>query len=526
MSPRRLLLPVALLAGGALFAVATGAPAREIYGRSEKELGLYRGSTLLSSWRVPEARRVLEALLARNPRDPEARLLEVHVLFFEGRYGEALQAAARTGVRGPFRELLEATAQAARGFTSRSSEHFQVYWSNPKDEILVGPALEALEASRNALAAALGFAPEGRVRVEIYPSVSAFTSVSTLTRDEVETSGTIGLCKFDRLMIASPRATVWGYPWRDTLCHEYAHLAIYRLSRGAAPIWLHEGIAKYLEASWRGAAGEMEPAGQALLAARLEKGSLIPLEAMSPSVAKLPSAEETSLAFAEVGTMVRFLVERRGGDAIGRVLAGLAAGRTDREALEDVWSGSFASFEESWKAWVRTLPLRREALQVLGLQLAERGKEQEKEPGAVPDPEARDYARLGDMLRARGRVEAAAAEYAKAYGKDPSAPGVASRHALGSLVLGRYGEALKTADAALELYPHLPVLWERKGRALAALGRGREAAASFRQVLELNPFDLSGRAALRDTAKRLGDEDEVRRQEWALGLLGDHPPRK
>ena len=492
---------------------------REVYGLSEKELGLYRGNSLLAGWRVPEARQVVDKLLAKNPADLDARALEAHVLFFEGRYGESLKALERLGSRGSFRNLVAATAETARTFSSRSSAHFEVFWASPKDEVLADPALEALEAARSALVRNLGFQQEARVRVEIYPSVSSFTAASTLTRAEVETSGTIGLCKFDRLMITSPRATLWGFRWRDTLCHEYVHLAIYRLSRGTAPIWVHEGIAKYLEASWRGVTGDLEPASQALLARRMEKGSLIPLEAMSPSVAKLPSAEETALAFAQVGTMMSFLVEKRGTDSLEKLLHLLAEGRTDREALEGVWSGTFASFDNSWREWAGKLPLRREAIQVMGLELADKGKKDE-EPGTIPDPEARDFARIGDMLRARDRMKAAAEEYAKAYAKGPTAPGVASRHALGRIALGKYDEAVGVAASALELYPDLGVLWLRKGEALAGLGRQKDAAGAFRELLEINPFDPFGRAGLFAAARALGDETEAKRQQWALGVIG------
>jgi tetratricopeptide (TPR) repeat protein len=493
--------------------------AREVYGLSDKELGLYAGNAYLSGWRVPEAREVVDRLLARSAGDPEARALEAHVLFFEGRYDESLRSLERLGERGRFRELVAATVQATKGFTSRRSEHFQVSWGNPKDEVLIEPALQGLEQAYTALSRSLGFAPTGLVRVELYPTVSSFTAVSTLTRREVETSGTIGLCKFDRLMITSPRATLWGYGWRDTLCHEYVHLAIYRLSRGTAPIWIHEGIAKYLEESWRGRFGEIPPSSQALLARRLEKGKLISLEAMSPSVAKLPSAEDTALAFAQVGTMMRFLVEKKGAASLGRLLELLAEGKTDREALAGVWPGGLSSFDEAWRAWVRTLPLRKEAIQVLGLELAEGGKA-EAEPGTIPDPEGRDLARLGDMLRARGRMGAAAAEYAKAYEKDPTAPGVASRHALALLTLGRYGDALTAAEAGLELYPDLAVLWLRKGQALGGLGRHEEAAQAFREALEINPFDPAVRGGLLAEAGALGDEAEVKRQKWAMGVLG------
>ena len=41
--------------------------------------------------------------------------------------------------------------------------------------------------------------------------------MSTLTEKEIETTGTIALCKYGKLMIVTPRATVFGYPWMDTL---------------------------------------------------------------------------------------------------------------------------------------------------------------------------------------------------------------------------------------------------------------------------------------------------------------------
>ncbi len=511
----------------ALATAAVGAPQgaapREVYGRSEAELGLYLGNELLATWRVPEARAVVDRLLAENPRSAPARALEGHVLFFEGRYAEARGRLKELGAKNAFADLVAATAEATKGFRSRHSEHFEVFWAHPKDELLAGAALEALEAARAALARELGFEPPGRVRLEIYPTVAAFTAVSTLTRKEVETSGTIGLCKFDRLMITSPRATLWGYRWRDTVSHEYVHLAVYRLTGGTAPIWIHEGVAKYLEGAWRGGAGELEPASRALLAQRLKAGTLIPLAAMSPSVAKLPTAEDTAVAFAQVGTMMGFLEAERGPGALRRLVEGLGRGLGDREALEAVWGGSFAAFEATWRRWAETLPAEGEAAQLIALKLADQGKAEE-DPGVIPDPEARDFARLGDLLRARGRGPAAAVEYGKAYARAPAAPGIASRYALTLLEAGRWAEAAAVAEAGLRLYPDLGVLWHRKGDAALGLGRAAEAAAAYRELLEINPFHLPGRRGLLAAARAAKDPTEAAAQEAALKVLEGNRP--
>jgi tetratricopeptide (TPR) repeat protein len=499
--------------------VATSTQAREVYGLSGADLGLYVGSSLLESWRVVEARKLVDRLVAENPEDPQVQALQARVLFFEGRYAQSLEVLEALGVEGRFRDLVRDTVEAAAGFKSTASAHFEVFWDNPKDEVMVGPALEALEAAYAALERDLGFVPEKKVRVEIYPTAAAFTSVSTLTREEVETSGTIGLCKFDRIMLTSPRATLWGYRWRDTLCHEYVHLALYRITEGAAPIWVHEGIAKYLEKSWVGVYGEIEVSGQALLAKRLEEGTLISLEQMSPSVAKLPSAEDTSLAFAEVGTMMGFLVERKGADALRRLAEGIGEGLSDRAALERVWGEGFGTFEEGWRQWVQQLPLTREDIQVIGMQLAD-GHGEEESPGEIRDPRAGDYTRLGDLLRSRGRVAAAGAEYAKAYAVAPKAPGIASKHALGLLEAGRYGDALQVADAALSLYPDLAVLWYSKGEAIFGLERHAEARETLTEILEINPFHLPARRGILAVAEREGDAEAVEEQRWVLELLG------
>ncbi len=56
----------------------------------------------------------------------------------------------------------------------------------------------------------------------------------------------MGICKFNKLMIISPRALSFGYRWLDSLSHEYLHYAIVALSNNQAPIWLHEGMARFL----------------------------------------------------------------------------------------------------------------------------------------------------------------------------------------------------------------------------------------------------------------------------------------
>ena len=97
------------------------------------------------------------------------------------------------------------------------------------------------------------------VRLEIYPDAESLAEVSTLSVEAIRTTGTIALCKWGRLMIASPGALMHGYPWLDTIAHEYVHLLLTKATLDQSPVWLQEGLAKFLETRWRTGRGVSSP---------------------------------------------------------------------------------------------------------------------------------------------------------------------------------------------------------------------------------------------------------------------------
>src|SRR5262249_42433811 len=203
--------------------------------------------------------------------------------FLRGRYEEAARkfhdAAKLESRPGPFadelhslRDLAEATAEVTKGFLEKKGKHFVVAYAPGRDEILVPYALDALDRAWETVGDDFGDKPEGLIRVEIYGGIEDLAKVSTLTLKEIETSGTIALCKFNRLMIVSPRALLTGYPWLDTVTHEYTHFVVSRASHNTVPIWLHEGLAKFEERRWRGAAGgALTPTMEHLLATERQR---------------------------------------------------------------------------------------------------------------------------------------------------------------------------------------------------------------------------------------------------------------
>src|SRR5690606_24636017 len=149
--------------------------------------------------------------------------------FHEGDYTGAVKALKEMPttpvIQGvdEFTKLVEDTRKATANMARHETEHFIIDYVAGRDDVLVPYAAETLEKAYEVIGRDLQYFPKEKVRVEIFGDSDSFISVTTLTKKEIETSGTIALCKFNRLMITSPRVLVRGYGWRDTLVHEYIH---------------------------------------------------------------------------------------------------------------------------------------------------------------------------------------------------------------------------------------------------------------------------------------------------------------
>ena len=484
----------------------------------------------LERWDLPAASEALAAL--PEPRRPLDRFLEAQVAFRGGDYGgavrllEALPPELRAGAEvGAFARLAGATLALESRLEARASEHFVVRFDAGRDWVLAEPALAALEAGYAALGDWLGERPRERVRVEIVPTAEDFERVSGLRPQEIETAGAVAICNYNKIMLLSPRLLLRGYPWRDTLNHEYAHYLLVRLSANRAPIWLQEGIARAGEARWRDPAEDrLDDVDRSLLARALREETLIPLAAMDPSLVRLPSMGAVRLAFAECTLAAEHLLGGWGGGGLGRLLAALAAGGEDAAgdaALRAALGVSLAQFEEGWR---RLIGQRRYAevagLAVPPLRLAGAGGAEEWDLGAWQPLSAQNHLRLGDKLRLRGSTRAALAEYERARQVAPASPFAHVKVARALLELGRAPEAAAAAREALRFGRAYPAAHTALAASLAALGDGPGQAASLRAALEINPFDPFAWRDLAQALRRLGDAEGAQRAAVAALRLG------
>ncbi len=490
---------------------------------------LHRAIQALDDEDVATARQLVEPELKAHPDDRAVQAVAGIVRFHEQRYADAVHLLEKSGMPTGAIDYL-AIARAARDIMKDHArvegEHFVVSYPKGKDEVLVPYVLEALEAQRRALEHDLGWAAPGKVTIEILNDTRELARISTLTEEEIKTSGTIALCKFDKLMIVSPKALVQGYDWLDTAAHEYTHFVVTARTHDNTPIWLHEGIAKYSETRWRGKGGEMSGWSARRLRDAVTNDDLVTFEQMHPSMAKLPSQELAALAFAEVEAVVAYLEEKGGGALMNHVLDLVGRGVPAEKSVAQALAVPFDTFMSAWKKWVLARPIPGDA-DVMAEKLRFKGDPKHggahSEWGEIPDARARGFARLGEIMRERGKWAAARIEYGKAVSRvGKGIPVLSDKFALAAMMSGHDAEAESALGEALKRHPRYPALHLH----LARLQVKNKAWAQAREHLLLanavDPFDPEIHAGLAAVYDATGDGEKATRERRFAQLLAGH----
>jgi len=483
----------ALFVGFALLgSISTTVPAEKP--TSSEVLSLLEAS-LTAGEGVP-AQVLLQQYLDNYPRSSRVVELEVLANFYAGQYEAAAAGIAEIGkgsgsatALGELADVIVDTYEMTRGYETFSSENFEVSYAPGPDEILVPYAIDTLKATAEALEAELGVKMLSPVRLEIYPDAESLARVTTLSVEAIRNTGTIALSKWGRLMIASPGTLMHGYPWLDTIAHEYVHLLLTKASLDRSPVWLQEGLAKFLETRWRNDAPSlrMDPAARQLLYNAAQANELLDFDQLHPSIALLPTQEAASLAFAQVSSFIAMYYRDYGSEGVQQALYLVSQGEDARRALASVAGVPWKTLESRWKKILSAQP-KPPSARLLPRRLSGEATEQDELAG-VELERARNYLRLGDLLWTHSRPAAASVEYAKAHKVAPGDPVVASRYARSAIAGGRPKEALAPLMLTLERYPtHAPAL-SSLATAMFRTSKRDLAEKAANQAIALNPFD-------------------------------------
>lgn len=496
-----------------------------------------RFDAAIEGWDLAAAEAALAAMPAGAARDVKAGALALYRADYPE--SEKLLSAALTSGQLPAAGALLQEAQHHLGLARGEQRalgpairevspdgHVEVVFADSRDAPIAPYLFAAMAEARAALGDDIGVVPDHPIRFEILDDPAKLALVSPLTLDNVYTTGTVGITKYRRIIMISPRVLLYGYGWLDTAVHEYVHYLVTIRTRNNAPVWLQEGLAKLLETRWRSATPlPLDPGPRKLLARGLVKDDLVSFQEMYPSLAMLPSQERAALAYAQVQTMLELLREVRGRNGLALLLDRVAAGDAAEDALAAAWGDSFAAFESEWKTTMgrRTAGKPPATAGIKKLQFKDPAKTTSDEPA---DPsllgdvfshlgggKARQHARLGVLLTLRGHLAPAARQYEKARAAEPRVaadPKLARRLGELYLQLSQPAKAAPLLRIAGADDPEQANVAAAEGRALLQLGDKDAARAALARAVRVNPFIPTLHC---DLARLAGSEGERVREQ-------------
>ncbi len=342
---------------------------------------------------------------------------------------------------------------------------------------LLAPYMERIaERAHAEMSQRYGAAPEGRIRVEVYPRHADF-SVRTVGLVGI---GALGVSFGPALAIDSPAARDRGdFNWASTLWHEIAHSFHLALSDNEVPRWFSEGLAVHEQRKANTGWGHQPGVG---FIRSLASGEMRPVSELDRGFSNPRHPGEVIESYYQASLVFELIEDRHGFDAIVAMLRAYRSGASNEEAFETALGVRLEDFDRDFEDF-----LKRRFAAALASVGGEGDEMAARLPGMTPD--------------------LAALEAAVARNPDRFGPRMALAQAL--FRDDRRAEAAAHFAAALELFPRyggpdgahwfLGQIRQEEGDLHAAIGH-------YRALLALNESHYDARLALADALQRGGDD--------------------
>jgi tetratricopeptide (TPR) repeat protein len=438
----------------------------------------------------------------------DSNLVPVLELFYQGRYGEALQLLNSLPRNGSgekqLKRLLEATLLETSGMTQHSSERFVFFYEAGIDELMLPFVSEAAERQFTALQDFFGFDAPTPVRVEIVQTYQGFSALTGVDANILRKVGATGSCRFGKIVVLSPSALPFGYPYADTMAHELVHYFLTVIASDSLPRWFHEGVATYLERVWAGEPrGKLSAPMESLLYEAVSLSRLISPERIQGDIVEAQSPRDAFLMYAQLGAFFAFLEKRFGERVVPRLVEMASSDGNIEQAFVKVTSSSWRNLWGAFGKAIASFASNRQHA---------RGRTWFDEPETLLKGLKEGVAseiRLGDMFYEARNIGLAIEHYTKAKAlsegkEDPILVYKLARALLDAGDAKKAMELLSSGDISPDDF--LP-LWREWGRALFYNQRFEEAKTYLLHFLRTNPYDKVAHEMLAETYARLGDKD-------------------
>lgn len=390
------------------------------------------------------------------------------------------------------------------------SDHFVLRVSQ-QEKFLANYALETLEKAYIEIGNELQIYPDSKIQVEIYPTQPEFSYASTLSKEILDRSGAIGICKFRRLMILSPGQLAFGYRWLDTLSHEYIHYLVNKLSGGQCPLWLNEGIAKFLDTRWRLREPQYwTPGNRTELVQAMKENRLIPFNRMEPSMVYLDNQTQVRQAFSQVAHAVHYIQKLKGSNGIRQILEKFSEGSSRQESFQKILGLSADDFEKEWTKFLSAENLTESpGAAVDKIKIDKTADELEE----FVSTGIREHIRLGDRMRQHGHLQVALIQYEKALKQEESNPVALTKSARVLLALKQNEKAVQQLEKCVQENPNYASAYLLLGVQKILEQKWEPALTDYLEANAINPFNPEVHRQLSEIYHRLGDESKSKSEQ-------------
>ena len=416
---------------------------------------------------------------------------------------------------------LHKSATALKNFSVYETDNFTFRYQDGPDKVLLSYLPDIMEEVYARYSDIFHYARDEKIIVELMPDHRLFSYASALTRQQIETTGTIALCVENRLVMLTPRRVLQGYYWPDVIAHEFVHYILTKQSRDNVPLWMQEGVAKYFEARWEyDDVNPLDAGLETALAQGVKSGKLITVEEMKPSFAALPTAALARQAYAQVTSMIDYLSKTRGEESVHRIVVDLKTQPDMDKVMMSHYGKDFAGFETDWQAWLPAQNYRDHGdVREMGVTLLDADRSTEKIADAKSQGDDKKHIRLGDLLLERNRYDAALRQYVKIPQQGAMDRQLILRMVMCYTNLNRHREIIQMIDEQVPDIKHDATMLTYKARAYIGMDDLTQARNLLDRVIRINPFNPEIFLQLMVIEQERGNQKEIERVKAAIEAL-------
>ena len=297
---------------------------------------VYYAALLVRTGNASQALPYAQRAVRTAPDSPDAYTMLGYAQFASDHTKDAVTSWKRSLELRPDPAVQQFLAKAQReqtvesDFSQGESSHFVLHYEGKQtSEQFRLQILNALESDYDDLARDLGNPPRDNILVTLYTEQAFFDVTHAPSWSGAINDGKLRI-PINGLSSVTPELA-------HVLKHELAHSFITQLSGGRCPIWLHEGIAQFLEPKSLGADGH-----QLSLLFKAQRN--IPLNALEGSFMQFSGAE-AYLAYAESLAAVSYINDTYGMSDIQRILERISQGSSTEAALRATIHSDYGQLE-------------------------------------------------------------------------------------------------------------------------------------------------------------------------------------